>query len=236
MRANPSMVSARTGSAPVNASSHVLRSRSGRSSAGIFATHRSKAKFGPPLMVALSSEIARSHRLGRFRKASGDMKVTGNPPYAGSSRPPISPMSWYGGSQMTAWLSGPQPKLRRTAARLCSRLAWLSMTPLGWSVDPEVYWRNAMSDGSSAGLRHSCAAAVSTSSTLCQDRSETAGAYSAMCPRIDAMNRGASTTAGRASSMTPIRRGSVRCSNAGFGGYTGTAMTPAYRQAKKEAT
>ena len=34
---------------------------------------------------------------------------------------------------------------------LCIRLAWLTMTPLGWLVEPEVYWSMASDSGAMTG-------------------------------------------------------------------------------------
>src|SRR6185369_16409858 len=44
--------------------------------------------------------------------------------------PPISPMSWYGGSQMTVRSAAVCAKERRICSRFASRLAWRSITPL----------------------------------------------------------------------------------------------------------
>ena len=71
----------------------------------LFFTHKSNAKFGPPLMVPPNFDTASSHAMGRLRNVIGDISATGKPPYNGSRMPPMSPMSWYGGSQMTPWLS-----------------------------------------------------------------------------------------------------------------------------------
>ena len=48
----------------------------------------------------------------------------------------------------------------RIISRLASRLAWLTATPLGSEVEPEVYCRNAMACGSGRGnsARSACAA------------------------------------------------------------------------------
>ena len=55
--------------------------------------------------------------------------------------PPISPMSWNGGTQQTA--TAPSTSSRCSAARLCIRFPWLSITPRGEPVEPEVYWSRA---------------------------------------------------------------------------------------------
>ena len=56
---------------------------------------------------------------------------------------PISPMSWYSGSQDTKTSLALTPEARAIARRLASRLAWVSTTPLGLPVLPEVYCRKA---------------------------------------------------------------------------------------------
>ena len=69
----------------------------------------------------------------------------GRPPCMQKSQEPISPMSWYRGSQLTptsvGFLSSPAP----IARMLASRFAWVSSTPFGWPVLPEVYWMKAVS-------------------------------------------------------------------------------------------
>src|SRR5262245_18683192 len=94
------MVSARTGSAPENATTQLLRSSDGSSSGLTFLTQMSKAKFGAPLVVIRYFEIVRSQRTGFFKNARGDIKTQGIPMYMGWMTFPISPMSWYSGSQL----------------------------------------------------------------------------------------------------------------------------------------
>ena len=60
----------------------------------------------------------------------------------------MSPMSWQAGSQKTAFVSRPTSKALLMARVLARRLAWLSMTPLGRLVEPEVYWIIASESGS----------------------------------------------------------------------------------------
>ncbi|CAM4451498.1 hypothetical protein COEX109129_27460 [Corallococcus exiguus] len=105
----------------------------------LFRTHKSNAKFGPPLMVPPKRDTASSHAMGRLRKAIGDINVTGKPPYKGSRMPPMRPMSWYGGSQMTPTLSARAPNAPWMSDRLCSRLPCVSITPFGVPVLPDVY-------------------------------------------------------------------------------------------------
>ena len=146
-------------------------------------------------------------------------------------------MSWNGGSQLTMCWSGSSWKnWLYIAAMLWSRLPWLTITPLGRLVEPEVYWRKAMSSRADPGWRQPSAAALSRSSTASQAMSRSAGARSAKRSAKATVSAGARTATGWASSRTPVSRGRVRIRKAGSGGYTGTAMRPAYRQAKKEAT
>src|SRR4051812_12332691 len=58
-------------------------------------------------------------------------------------------MSWYGGTHMTARDDGVKPSETRRSSRLASNAPWVTMTPRGWEVEPEVYWRTARSAGRS---------------------------------------------------------------------------------------
>jgi len=86
-----------------------------------------------------------SQRSGRARKACGAMTTSGTPMYRLPSQAPISPMSWYSGSQLTNTSRGVASIACAIARMLASRLACVSTTPLGLPVLPEVYWMNAMS-------------------------------------------------------------------------------------------
>ncbi|MNY20736.1 hypothetical protein D3C86_1542360 [compost metagenome] len=57
-------------------------------------------------MVPPYSLIASSQRNGRPRKYAGDINTQGTPLKIGCSKPPIRPMSWYSGSQLTITSSG----------------------------------------------------------------------------------------------------------------------------------
>ncbi|MCY1560520.1 hypothetical protein D9M68_976600 [compost metagenome] len=52
-------------------------------------------------------------------------------------------MSWYSGNQLTQDSPGLAAKPRLMLRSLASRLAWLTITPFGALVDPEVYCKNA---------------------------------------------------------------------------------------------
>ena len=88
--------------------------------------------------------IARSHWLGRERKASGDISTTGKPQYIVAKQPPMRPMSWYSGSQLTNTSSVVARAPLAIARTLARRFACVSTTPFGLPVLPEVYCRNAM--------------------------------------------------------------------------------------------
>jgi len=53
----------------------------------------------------------------------------------------MSPRSCDGGSQHTMTLSRVCSHMRSICSQLRSRLRWLTMTPLGSPVEPEVYWK-----------------------------------------------------------------------------------------------
>ena len=75
----------------------------------------------------------------------------------------MSPMSWQAGSQKTAFVSRPTSKALLMARVLATRLAWLSITPLGRLVEPEVYWIIASESGSGSCSVQRSAASVSSS-------------------------------------------------------------------------
>src|SRR5213078_1667639 len=87
-------VSGLTGSAPLKAKRHEVRSTPSSSLSWILFRHSSYEKFGPPEMVPPWRWMARSQELGRERNASGDISTTGKPRYMVAKQPPIRPMSW----------------------------------------------------------------------------------------------------------------------------------------------
>src|SRR5512132_1136180 len=95
--------------------------------------------------------MAWSQRTGCRRKDIGDMSVQGNPAYSGSSTPKIRPMSWYRGNQLTMRLDAPNSQTRCIILRLWKRFPYVTITPLGVPVDPEVYWRKASVSPVTAG-------------------------------------------------------------------------------------
>ena len=67
------------------------------------------------------------------------------PKYTVHSPWPIRPMSWNRGSQLTPTSSGPnsRPAGPPIASTLAEMLAWVSTTPFGCDVEPEVNWSSA---------------------------------------------------------------------------------------------
>ncbi|MNQ54402.1 hypothetical protein D3C85_684700 [compost metagenome] len=137
-------------------------------------------------MVPPYSLIASSQRSGRARKYAGDINTQGTPLKIGCSRPPISPMSWYSGNQLTITSSGfrSMPNPRRISSSLATRLPWLTCTPLGNAVEPEVYCRKAMSSAcrhgtcqrsaserSNSSMHSHCGACTVLSSLICCNES-----------------------------------------------------------------
>jgi hypothetical protein len=76
-------------------------------------------------------------------------------------------MSWYCGSQET-----PIIVWSTALAQLWSTLAWLTMTPFGSLVDPDVYCKNRISPGS---FRKASEARPRTSSVVIHARFGSAG-------------------------------------------------------------
>src|SRR5216683_2290261 len=70
-------------------------------------------------------------------------------------------MSWNIGIQLQNVVSLPQSWVSAIIVRLCTRLAWEIMTPLGALTEPEVYWRKATADPSVSGRTHASGSAGS---------------------------------------------------------------------------
>src|SRR5215218_4567542 len=69
-------------------------------------------------------------------------------------------------------------------ARLCRRLAWVSITPFGAAVEPEVYCRRASVLASTSGRRHLPAGSLPAS--VANQRSDfSSGAYADRRSRLD---------------------------------------------------
>src|SRR5262245_45419497 len=110
------------------------------------------------------------------------------------------------------------------------------MTPFGAAVDPDVYCRNAIESaadgtgakaGSGSGAAGSSTGSQYTGAPTCPSLGSTALGSTALASSSMAMVL--STAAGSQSRTMPrAAAASLPC----LGGFTGTAMTPAYRQAK----
>src|SRR6266404_737645 len=98
-------------------------------------------------MVARLREIARSQMAGRARNSSGGMRVMGPGRTTASSRHPISPMSWYSGSQETPPCASSRGMMLSMAAAFASTLACVSDTGLGSTVVPLENWIRRRSSG-----------------------------------------------------------------------------------------
>ncbi len=97
------------------------------------------------------------------------------------------------------------------------RLPWLSITPLGAPVEPDVYWRKARVSLRSGGLRQvgEPSAGVSVESQVIASSS---GASSKNAPAISRIVEVVSTTRGLASATMPRRRGRERARRLESGG------------------
>ena len=132
-------------------------------------------------------------------------------------------MSWYSGAQDMKRSPAPMSMRCWMAASLAMRLPWLTITPLGAEVEPEVYCRKAMSSAAGAWGRQASASARSTWSA----------ATAAMLPkRASAPGRACITSAvliTQAASASPTMPSSRSrcCTRSDSSGGTGTAITPA---------
>ena len=158
-------------------------------------------------MVPRWRETASSQRIGLSRKAVGVIRTTGTPRWMACSSPPIKPMSWNRGSQVTNTSSLRTPSPCSIAHSLAHRLPWLIITPLGAEVEPEVYCRKAMSVPAGA-----CGTQPSTplpSSMPSMAMGEAPAKASKPSPTIATVSAVASRQHAWASTAMPIRR--ARC-------------------------
>ena len=119
----------------------------------------------------------------------------------------MSPMSCEAGSQKTAFVSRPTSKALAIARVLASRLAWVSITPLGRLVEPEVYWIIASESGSgSPAVQQSARASVSLSVAI----QRTAAAPSFIFAMASTVEAVLSATVAPASAASAWKRSSVR--------------------------
>lgn len=116
------------------------------------------------------------------------------------------------------------------------RLPWVTITPFGRPLEPEVYWRKATDFGSGDGADQPAPAPSAIVSTASQGASWTSGIVRAAVSTAARIPAVVSTAAGCASSAMPASRSSPRARCAGWGRYAGTATTPAYRQPNSATT
>src|SRR5580700_7272741 len=85
---------------------------------------------------------------------------------------PTSPMSWYIGNQLTARsdVEDPTPAGPLNASMFAARLRWVTTTPLGTDVEPDVNCTNAASSADTAGSGP--AAGVSSESSVSRARTK----------------------------------------------------------------
>lgn len=152
------------------------------------------------------------------------------PSTMGSSCPSIRPMSWWCGCQVTKSLVWSSAQLSRIMRRLAVMLAWLTLTPLGAEVEPEVYCKKATRCGSRSAGRAN-ASGASQSSVGLSIASAAAGVPANACWSI-ACSLAATSSRRLPLSCRMLRQRSTRRR---FGRLTGTAMRSAIRQARKLA-
>ena len=113
-----------------------------------------------------------------------------------------------------------------------SKFPWLTMTPRGVVVDPEVYWRKARVELLIAGSRHLASIPAGTSSSPSHvSPSRLSGAFNAPT-RLERIAAVVKQNFARAS----LRIRSSRCiDRRGLGKAARTATAPAYKQPKNEA-
>jgi hypothetical protein len=116
---------------------------------------------------------------------------------------------------------------------LAIRLPCVTITPLGCDVEPDVYCRKASVSSFKSGSRHADGFRLSRASVASQGIDTSCGKRLFARSAIDSMDETVSTSAGAELSMIASSRGIS--SPDGLGGYTGTAITPAYRQPKNAA-
>ncbi len=213
-----SRLSQRIGSPPLGAFSHDDSSSVLRSSSETLRTQRSRAKFGKAEVVPRWRVIARSQRYGRFRKSSGERRTVRDPDQTGWRTPPTRPMSWYEGSHETKTESGVNRPMRAISRELWRRFAWVTITPRGEAVEPEVYWRKATPSRSGRGGLQSADRSGSRLSVAIQGTAPSCGPWARSPSRIEWTSAVVRTSRGRASATIPASRGIVRPSRDGSGG------------------
>src|SRR5688572_7832966 len=101
------------------------------------------------------------------------------------------------------------------------------MTPLGVPVDPDVYWRSAMASPLGGATRDAAMPPASSVSVAIQRAPAGSGAPGTKTGLADSIELSVNTKEIFASAAMARRRGRVRASLAGSGGWAGTATAPA---------
>ncbi len=135
----------------------------------------------------------------------------------------MSPRSCEGGSQLTITLSAVCCQRRSISAQLISRLRWLTMTPFGWPVEPEVYCKKAVE--SPAVATGSQSSELEPSAAIETSGAPQPAAGSSASPASWANIAGDVNASTACASSTMVRmRPSLACT---WVDHAGTATTPA---------
>src|SRR4051794_14722731 len=98
-------------------------------------------------MRARYADSRESQRCGRSRNDVGETCTACPPVYIGVRIMPISPISWGVGSHETVTSGGRSRSAAWISRQLATRLRCVTMIPFGSPVEPDVYWRKAISEG-----------------------------------------------------------------------------------------
>ncbi|MNV63917.1 hypothetical protein D3C71_1565380 [compost metagenome] len=118
------------------------------------------------------------------------------------------------------------------AASLAIRLAWLTITPLGAEVDPDVYCRKAIWSPSGSNWASSAPATARSPSIASMSAPAHRSSNGAMASRRSAVVN--TQLAAQSVAMAATRASCWRRTDSG--GNTGTGINPAYMHAKKPVT
>ena len=136
-------------------------------------------------------------------------------------------MSWKCGSQPAPIAASSSSRASAITAQLCSRFAWVTMTPLGSLVEPDVYCRKAIVSPVSSGICQSPGSPSGSASVATNVTRSASPLSAAHAVSVASDASVVSTRPMSASSNIPT----VRCMLlASCGSGAGTATTPAYRQ------
>jgi hypothetical protein len=131
-------------------------------------------------------------------------------------------MSWKIGSHETIVSPSPSPAAALRRVQLPWRSRCRTMTPFGFPVDPDVYWRYARASGEMRvrGVRDGSSCNSSSAMT-----------FSPVNPRASSLVRVSSTSVGSVSAAAARASRAMMATRSAWallrGGYTGTAIVPA---------